>query len=106
MGRSSVFSFFVMSIALPRLASRTAIAQTPASERVQAIAEYLCAYRPASGGDDLSPMAWPPPFRDLWRRYPIEMPVEALVLPPRGIDALLCTIDPLSACSKPRNNGR
>jgi cytochrome c len=109
-----------MSIALPRLANRTAIAQTPASERGQAIAPYRRAYRHASGGDDLSPMALPPPLRDLWQRYPIEMLAEALAegittghpaMPdfacsPRGIDALLSYIDPLSASSKPRNNGR
>jgi hypothetical protein len=57
MERSSVFSFFVMSIALPRLANRTVIAQTPASEWDQAIAPYRCACRHASGGDDLCPMA-------------------------------------------------
>jgi hypothetical protein len=58
--------------------------------------------------------------RDLWQRYPIEKLAEALAegittgrpampdfaLPPRGIDALVSYVDPLSASSKPRNNGR
>lgn len=78
MGRSFGFSFFVMSIALPRLAKRIAIAQTPASERDHAIAPYRCACRHASGGDDLSPLALPPPLRDLWQRYSIEMLAAAL----------------------------
>ena len=107
MGRSSVFSFFVMSIALPRLANRTAIAQTPASERDQAIAPFLCAYRHASGGGDLSPMALPPPFRDLWQRYSIEMLAEAIAknITTGGIDALLSYIDfPISMRFHPPPN--
>ena len=97
------------------VASLPVAAQSTQTERGQAIANKQCSRCHSIARAGNSPMGLAPPFRDLSKRYPIEMLGEALAegimtghpampnftFAPRDIDALLTYIDSLAPTQVP-----